>query len=140
MDHNYGSDLFGVTNFVLREVSAAGLQQIATAASLHEPSQSWVQCKLQTSAAPPVDLCFPLSTQQGLHSHLGHWPGWFLPTAALFFAQATDTDYVSKVAWLADVPLEKFMMDNAPYVKDLEASLGNVNLLVCRNPQPGEPQ
>jgi hypothetical protein len=41
------------------------------------------------------------------------------------------------VAWLAGIPLDKFMLDNTEAVKDLDAPLAGVNLLLC-GPKPGE--
>jgi hypothetical protein len=40
-------------------------------------------------------------------------------------------DYLSKVAWRAGIPLEKFMLDNTAIVKDLEAPLQGTSLLLC---------
>jgi len=51
--------------------------------------------------------------------------------------QAKGTDYLSRVAWLAGIPLDKFMLDNTEAVKDLDAPLAGVNLLLC-GPAPGE--
>jgi hypothetical protein len=51
--------------------------------------------------------------------------------------QAKDTDYLSRVAWLAGIPLDKFMLDNTEAVKDLDAPLAGVKLLLC-GPAPGE--
>jgi hypothetical protein len=51
--------------------------------------------------------------------------------------QAKDTDYLSRVAWLAGIPLDKFMLDNTATIKDLDAPLAGVNLLLC-GPAPGE--
>jgi hypothetical protein len=51
--------------------------------------------------------------------------------------QAKGTDYLSRVAWLAGIPLDKFMLDNTGAVKDLDAPLAGVNLLLC-GPEPGE--
>jgi len=51
--------------------------------------------------------------------------------------QAGPTDYLSRVAWLAGIPLDKFMLDNTATVKDLDAPLTGINLLLC-GPAPGE--
>jgi hypothetical protein len=51
--------------------------------------------------------------------------------------QAKGTDYLSRVAWLVGIPLDKFMLDNTEAVKDLDAPLAGVNLLLC-GPKPGE--
>jgi hypothetical protein len=51
--------------------------------------------------------------------------------------QAKGTDYLSRVAWLAGIPLDRFMLDNTEAVKDLDAPLAGVNLLLC-GPAPGE--
>ena len=51
--------------------------------------------------------------------------------------QALSGDYMSRVAWLAGIPLDRFMMDNVEQVKDLDASLEGVRLLVC-SPKAGE--
>jgi hypothetical protein len=51
--------------------------------------------------------------------------------------QAKGTDYLSRVAWLAGIPLDKFMLDNTEAVKDLDAPLAGVNLLLC-GPARGE--
>jgi hypothetical protein len=45
--------------------------------------------------------------------------------------QAKGTDYLSRVAWLAGIPLDKFMLDNTEAVRDLDAALAGVNLLLC---------
>lgn len=50
--------------------------------------------------------------------------------------QARVGDYMSKIAWLAGVPLDAFMMDNVANVKDLDGSLEGKRLLVC-NPEQG---
>jgi hypothetical protein len=49
----------------------------------------------------------------------------------LWLLQAQPGDYMSKVAWLAGIPLEKFMLDNAATVKDLDAPLSRTQLLLC---------
>eukprot|EP00775_Hariotina_reticulata_P003198 gene3198-biopygen4856 len=74
----------------------------------HEPSAAW-QLQL-TSAAPAHPDCF-----------------WY---------KAKGTDYLSRVAGLAGIPLAKFMLDNTATVKDLDAPLAGVNLLLCGLP-PG---
>jgi hypothetical protein len=51
--------------------------------------------------------------------------------------QAKGTDYPSRVAWLAGIPLDRVMLDNTEAVKDLDAPLAGVNLLLC-GPAPGE--
>jgi hypothetical protein len=51
--------------------------------------------------------------------------------------QARAGDYLSKVAWLAGIPLEKFMMDNTARVKDLEAPVQGTSLLLCSLKQGG---
>lgn len=55
----------------------------------------------------------------------------------LWLLQARSGDYLSKVAWLAGIPLDAFMLDNTGQVKDLDASLQGVLLLLC-NPKQGE--
>eukprot|EP00878_Enallax_costatus_P006198 GHUV01006498.1.p1 GENE.GHUV01006498.1~~GHUV01006498.1.p1 ORF type:complete len:408 (+),score=59.39 GHUV01006498.1:557-1780(+) len=40
-------------------------------------------------------------------------------------------DYMSKIAWLAGIDLEKFMIENAGIVEDLDAPLKGISLLVC---------
>jgi hypothetical protein len=40
-------------------------------------------------------------------------------------------DYLSRVAQLADVPLEQFVLDNMAVVRDLGAALTGLTLLVC---------
>jgi hypothetical protein len=51
--------------------------------------------------------------------------------------QAQPGDYLSKVAGLVGIRLEKFMLDNTDVVKDLDASLQGSQLLLC-DPTPGE--
>jgi hypothetical protein len=51
--------------------------------------------------------------------------------------QARPGDYLSKLAWLAGIPLDHFMLDNAAVVKDLDAPLNGTQLLLC-SPQRGE--
>jgi hypothetical protein len=41
------------------------------------------------------------------------------------------------VAWLAGIPLDNFMLDNTATIKDLDAPLTGINLLLC-GPAPGE--
>jgi hypothetical protein len=41
------------------------------------------------------------------------------------------------VAWLAGIPLDKFILDNTATVKDLDAPLTGISLLLC-GPAPGE--
>eukprot|EP00878_Enallax_costatus_P028535 GHUV01030826.1.p1 GENE.GHUV01030826.1~~GHUV01030826.1.p1 ORF type:complete len:522 (+),score=79.04 GHUV01030826.1:303-1868(+) len=59
------------------------------------------------------------------------------PRAGCYWYKARAGDYMSRVAWLAGIRLDKFMIDNAPYVKDLDAPLVGTNLLVCK---PGKPE
>jgi hypothetical protein len=51
--------------------------------------------------------------------------------------QARAGDYLSKVAWLAGIDLEKFMVDNTASVKDLDSPLQGTQLLLC-NPRQGK--
>jgi hypothetical protein len=51
--------------------------------------------------------------------------------------QAQPGDYLSRVAGLAGIRLEKFMLDNTDVVKDLDAALQGSQLLLC-DPTPGE--
>jgi hypothetical protein len=48
-----------------------------------------------------------------------------------FYYKARSGDYLSKVAWLAGVPLETFMLDNIWTVKDLDAPIQGTTLLLC---------
>lgn len=50
--------------------------------------------------------------------------------------QAVSQDYLSRIAWLAGIPLDMFMSDNAPNVKDLDAKLQGTQLLLC-DARPG---
>eukprot|EP00775_Hariotina_reticulata_P009157 gene9157-biopygen11054 len=52
-----------------------------------------------------------------------------------FWYQAQPTDYLSRVAWLAGIPLKQFMLDNVGNVKNLDASLAGVRLLLCQPAQ-----
>jgi hypothetical protein len=69
----------------------------------------------------------------------------FITIFGLFFTsslstcmhQAKGIDYLSGMAWLAGIPLDKFMLDNTEAVKDLDAPLAGVKLLLC-GPAPGE--
>jgi hypothetical protein len=45
--------------------------------------------------------------------------------------QAGPGDYISKVAWLAGIPLDQLMIGNAETVKDLDAPLSGTRLLLC---------
>jgi hypothetical protein len=49
--------------------------------------------------------------------------------------QAGPTDYLSRVAWLAGIPLNQFMLDNTGIVKDLDTPLTGLRLLLCK-PKP----
>jgi hypothetical protein len=51
--------------------------------------------------------------------------------------QARAGDYLSGVAWRAGIPLERFMEDNTETVKDLDAPLHGIQLLLC-SPNPGK--
>ena len=65
-------------------------------------------------------------------------PQHFIHTQSLLLLlQARPGDYLSKVAWLAGIPLDRFMLDNTDQVKDLDAPLQGVQLLLC-NPRQGE--
>jgi hypothetical protein len=65
-----------------------------------------------------------------------HYFELVLYLAIVHMHQAKGTDYLSRVAWLAGIPLDKFMLDNTEAVKDLDAALAGVNLLLC-GPAPG---
>ncbi|WIA17476.1 hypothetical protein OEZ85_014315 [Tetradesmus obliquus] len=58
------------------------------------------------------------------------------PRKDCYWYQAQPGDYLSKVAWLAGIRLDKFMLDNTGVVKDLDAQLQGGQLLLC-NPAPG---
>eukprot|EP00878_Enallax_costatus_P028282 GHUV01030534.1.p1 GENE.GHUV01030534.1~~GHUV01030534.1.p1 ORF type:complete len:437 (+),score=68.02 GHUV01030534.1:910-2220(+) len=58
------------------------------------------------------------------------------PKPGCYWYKAKAGDYMSKMAWLAGISLDKFMMDNVGIVKDLDKPLEGTNLLVC-NPKPG---
>jgi predicted Rdx family selenoprotein len=45
--------------------------------------------------------------------------------------QAQPADYLSRVAWMAGIKLETFMLDNVGNVKDLDAPLAGTSLLLC---------
>eukprot|EP00775_Hariotina_reticulata_P015368 gene15368-biopygen16523 len=57
--------------------------------------------------------------------------GYFSCASTPRLLLAGPTDYLSRVAWLAGIPLDKFMLDNTAAVKDLDESLMGVNLLLC---------
>ncbi|WIA08089.1 hypothetical protein OEZ85_007552 [Tetradesmus obliquus] len=69
-----------------------------------------------------------------------HWEAqqFDFPSAVLahILSYARSGDYLSKVAWLAGIPLDAFMLDNTGQVTDLDASLQGVQLLLC-NPKQG---
>jgi hypothetical protein len=50
--------------------------------------------------------------------------------------QARKADYLSKVAWLAGIPLQQFIEDNMNTVDPRDLAVGTP-LLMC-NPKPGE--
>jgi hypothetical protein len=58
------------------------------------------------------------------------------PYKACDALQARPGDILSQVAWMADIPLDKFMLDNTGIVKDLDAQLEGKQLLLC-NPGQG---
>ncbi|WIA42770.1 hypothetical protein OEZ86_008710 [Tetradesmus obliquus] len=58
------------------------------------------------------------------------------PRKHCYWYQAQPGDYLSKVAWLAGIRIDKLMLDNTDVVKDLDASLQGMKLLLC-NPTPG---
>eukprot|EP00878_Enallax_costatus_P007935 GHUV01008301.1.p1 GENE.GHUV01008301.1~~GHUV01008301.1.p1 ORF type:complete len:549 (+),score=91.58 GHUV01008301.1:280-1926(+) len=58
------------------------------------------------------------------------------PKPGCYLYKARVGDYLSKIASLAGIPLDTFMLDNTPYVKDLDAPLEGTTLLLC-NPLPG---
>ncbi|KAF6250132.1 hypothetical protein COO60DRAFT_910396 [Scenedesmus sp. NREL 46B-D3] len=58
------------------------------------------------------------------------------PRPGCYLYKARPGDYLSKVAWLAGIPLDRFMLDNTDQVKDLDAPLQGVQLLLC-NPRQG---
>jgi len=51
--------------------------------------------------------------------------------------QAQGGDSLSKVAWLAGIRLDKLMLDNTDVVRDLDAPVQGMQLLLC-NPALGE--
>lgn len=50
--------------------------------------------------------------------------------------QAQPGDYPSRLALITRIPLEKFMLDNTPYIKDLDKPLTGIQVLLC-NPVEG---
>ncbi|KAF6264602.1 hypothetical protein COO60DRAFT_1698194 [Scenedesmus sp. NREL 46B-D3] len=58
------------------------------------------------------------------------------PRPACYWYKARPGDYLSRVAWLAGIPLDRFMLDNTDRVKDLDTPVQGVQLLLC-NPQQG---
>jgi len=54
-----------------------------------------------------------------------------------FCWQAKSSDYISKIAWLAGIPLEQLLLDNTNVVVDLDAPLSGATLLLC-NPAQGQ--
>ena len=54
----------------------------------------------------------------------------------LHVLQARPGDYLSKIAWLAGITLDKFMLDNVGNVKDVSVLPPGTKRLLC-NPQPG---
>jgi hypothetical protein len=60
-----------------------------------------------------------------------------LPLPLLLLLQARSGDYLAMVSWLAGIPLDKLLLDNTAYVKDLDSSLQGTQLLLC-NPKQGE--
>lgn len=58
---------------------------------------------------------------------------------AITAVQARAGDYLSRIAWIAGLSYEQFMLDNVDNVKDLDASLQGKKLRVC-NPAQGERQ
>jgi hypothetical protein len=59
--------------------------------------------------------------------------------AACCVLQAQPGDYLSKVAWLAGIPLDRFMLDNVGNIKDLDAPIQGTQLLLCNSKQGGLP-
>ncbi|KAF6244013.1 hypothetical protein COO60DRAFT_121768 [Scenedesmus sp. NREL 46B-D3] len=57
------------------------------------------------------------------------------PRPGCYLYKARPGDYLSKVAWLAGIPLDRFMLDNTDQVKDLDAPLQGVQLLLCKPKQ-----
>ncbi|KAF6264603.1 hypothetical protein COO60DRAFT_73096 [Scenedesmus sp. NREL 46B-D3] len=53
------------------------------------------------------------------------------PRPGCYLYKARSGDYLSKVAWLAGIPLDSFMLDNTDRVRDLDAPLQGVQLLLC---------
>lgn len=58
------------------------------------------------------------------------------PRKDCYWYQSQPDDYLSKVAWLAGIRLDKFMLDNTEVVRDLDAPLQGIQLLLC-NPATG---
>ncbi|WIA42784.1 hypothetical protein OEZ86_008723 [Tetradesmus obliquus] len=53
------------------------------------------------------------------------------PRKGCYWYQAQPGDYLSRVAWLAGIRLDNFMLDNTGVVKDLDARLQGSRLLLC---------
>lgn len=67
--------------------------------------------------------------------YLCKWPTLLWLQPAVF--QAQPTDYLSRVAWLAGIPLKQFMLDNVGNVKNLDSPLAGIRLLLCKPAQGG---
>jgi hypothetical protein len=50
--------------------------------------------------------------------------------------QASRSDYPSRIAWRAGLPLEQFLLDNIDTITDLDAPLTGLTFRVC-NPSSG---
>ncbi|KAF6260274.1 hypothetical protein COO60DRAFT_907568 [Scenedesmus sp. NREL 46B-D3] len=62
-------------------------------------------------------------------------PVTLAPRSGCYWYKARPGDYLSKVAWLAGIPLGRFMLENTDQVKDLDAPLHGKQLLLCKPKQ-----